>query len=86
MFFDKMQRVHGNIGAKMNSKTLLWNTFLKILSGCLRIGLQSLKKVLIWPKNSIFRKFEFGYQNNAEFHADFETVEKNAKNSLRKKL
>ncbi len=26
------------------------------------------------------------YQNNAEFYADFETVEKNAKNSLTKKL
>jgi hypothetical protein len=26
------------------------------------------------------------FQNNAEFYADFETVEKNAKNSLIKKL
>jgi hypothetical protein len=31
-------------------------------------------------------KFEDGYQSNAEFYADFETVENNAKNSLTKKL
>jgi hypothetical protein len=27
-----------------------------------------------------------GYQNNAEFYADFETAEKNVKNLLTKKL
>ncbi len=27
-----------------------------------------------------FRKFEYGYQNNSEFYADLESVEKNAKN------
>jgi hypothetical protein len=42
--------------------------------------------VLISPKHLFFTKFEDGYQNNAEFYADFETVEKNAKNSLTKKL
>ncbi len=42
--------------------------------------------MLIWPKNFFFTKFEYGYQNNAEFYADFETVEKNAKNLLTKKL
>ncbi len=26
-----------------------------------------------------FNKFEYGYQHNSEFYADFETVEKNAK-------
>jgi hypothetical protein len=31
-------------------------------------------------------KIRNGYQNNAEFYADFETVEKNAKNFLTKKL
>jgi hypothetical protein len=30
-------------------------------------------------------KFEYGYQNNAEFYAVFETVEKNGKNLLTKK-
>jgi hypothetical protein len=33
-----------------------------------------------------FAKFEYGYQNNAEFSVDFETVEKNVKNLLTKKL
>jgi hypothetical protein len=31
-------------------------------------------------------KFEYGYQSNPEFYADFKTVEKNAKNLLTKKL
>ncbi len=40
--------------------------------------------MLIWNKNFFFEKFEYGYQNNAEFYADFETVEKNVKNVLTK--
>ncbi len=35
---------------------------------------------------TFFTKFEYGQQKNAEFYADFETVEKNAKNLLAKKL
>ncbi len=42
--------------------------------------------MLIWPKNFFFTKFEYGYQKNPEFYADFETVEKNAKNVLIKEL
>jgi hypothetical protein len=42
--------------------------------------------VLIWHKNFFFSKFKCGYQNNAEFYADFETVEKNVKNLITKKL
>ncbi len=42
--------------------------------------------MLIWPKNFFFTKFEDGYQNNSEFYADLESVEKNAKNLLIKKL
>jgi hypothetical protein len=42
--------------------------------------------VLIWHKNFFFAKFDNGYQNNAEFYADFEIVEKNVKNLLTKKL
>ncbi len=38
--------------------------------------------MLIWPKIFSFNKFECGYQNNAEFYADFETVQKNVKNLL----
>jgi hypothetical protein len=32
--------------------------------------------VPIGPTNFLFAKFELGYQNYAEFHADSETVEK----------
>ncbi len=42
--------------------------------------------MLILPKNVFFTKFENGYQNNSEFYADLESVEKNAKNLLAKKL
>ncbi len=42
--------------------------------------------MLIWPKNSFFTKFEYVYQKNSEFYADFETVEKNARNLLTKEL
>ncbi len=42
--------------------------------------------MLIWHKTFFFSKFEYGYQNNAEFYADFETVEKNVKNLITKKL
>jgi hypothetical protein len=34
--------------------------------------------------NFLFKKFEILYQNNSEFYADFKTVEKNAKNLLKK--
>ncbi len=42
--------------------------------------------MLIWHKNFFFAKLEYGYQKNAQFYADFETVEKNVKNLLTKKL
>ncbi len=42
--------------------------------------------MLIWHKNFFFAIFEYGYQSNAELYADFETVEKNVKNLLTKKL
>jgi hypothetical protein len=34
----------------------------------------------------LFLQFEYGYQNNAEFYADFGTVEKNVKKLLTKKV
>ncbi len=42
--------------------------------------------MLIWHKNFFFAKFEFGYQNNAKFYADFKTAEKNVKTLQTKKL
>ncbi len=58
------------MGAKLKSKTHLQNTFFYFLSRFLRIWLQSLKKDV----------------KNAEFHADFESVEKVAKKYTKKRL
>ncbi len=41
----------------------------------MRVWLQSLKKVLKWPKKFILKKSK-KVSKNAEFHADFESVEK----------
>ncbi len=38
------------MGAKLKSKTYLQNTFFDLLRRVLRIWLQSLQKVLIWPQ------------------------------------
>jgi hypothetical protein len=76
-----MKGVYDYIGVKINSKTKKF----KIFSSFLRIWLKSFKKVLTWPKIFFFKKFEFWYQNNSEFRADFKTVEKTAKNLLTKK-
>jgi hypothetical protein len=37
-------------------------------------------------KKIFVTKFEYGYKKNAEFFADFETVETNAKNLLTKRV
>ncbi len=42
----------------------------------LRVWLQSLKKVLKWPKMKLFRKKLKKVTKNAEFHADFKSVKK----------
>jgi hypothetical protein len=44
------------MGANLKSKTHLLNTFFDFLSRFLRVWLQSLKKVLIWPKINFFEK------------------------------
>jgi hypothetical protein len=56
------------------------------LSRFLRICSQSSKKVLIWPKNFFFVTKSKKVSNNAEFHADFESVEKVLKKCAKKKL
>jgi hypothetical protein len=63
------------MGAKLKSKTHLKNTVFDFLSRFLRVLLQSLKKVVIWPKKKILKKSK-KVSKNAEFHADFESVEK----------
>ncbi len=72
------------MGAKLKSKTHLLNTFFDFLSRFLRVWLQSLKKVLIWPKTNFFLKKSKKVSKNAEFYADFESVEKVIKNAPKK--
>jgi hypothetical protein len=72
------------MGAKLKSKTHLQNTFFDFLSRFLRIWLQSFQKVLIYQKKCFF--FIKKYISNAEFHADFESVEKVVKKWTHKKL
>jgi hypothetical protein len=74
------------MGAKLKSKTQLPNAFFDFLSRFLRVWLQSLKKVLIWPKNFYFLKKSKKVSQNAEFHADFESVETVVKKCTKKKL
>jgi hypothetical protein len=72
------------MGAKLKSKTHLLNTFFDFLSRFLRIWLQSLKKVLIWPKKKKCLKKSIKVSKNAEFYADFESVEKVVKKCAKK--
>jgi hypothetical protein len=48
------------MGAKLKSKTHLQNTFFDFFSRFLRVWLQSLKKVQIWPLKNFFEKFVKG--------------------------
>ncbi len=72
------------MGAKLKSKTHLLNTFFDFLSRFLRVWRQSLKKILIWPKKKIFFFKSKKVSKNAEFHADFESVEKVVKKCTKK--
>ena len=72
------------MGAKLKSKTHLQNTFFDFLSRFLCICSQSSKKVQIWPNKKIFVKKSKKVSKNAEFHADFESVEKVVKNAQKK--
>jgi hypothetical protein len=71
------------MGAKLKSKTHLLNTFFDFSSRFLHIWLHSLKKILIWPKIFFFFKSK-KVSKNAEFHADFESVEKVVKKCTKK--
>ncbi len=64
------------MGAKLKSKTHLLNTvFWAVFCA---FGFKVCKKCLIWPKQIFFDKKSEKISKNAEFHADFEKVEKNA--------
>ncbi len=64
------------MGAKLKSKTHL--QFFDFLSRFLRVWLQSLKKKFVEKIKKVSK--------NAEFHADFEFVEKVVKKCTKKKL
>ncbi len=72
------------MGAKLKSKIHLQNTFFDLLSRFLRIWLQSLKIVLIWPWKIFFFRKSKKVSKNAEFQADFESVEKVVKKCTKK--
>jgi hypothetical protein len=55
------------MGAKLKSKTHLQNTFFDFLSRFLRVWLQSLKKVLIWPKKNFLAKNQKRFQKTQNF-------------------
>ncbi len=74
-----MKKTDPLMGAKLKSKTHLLNTF--FFSRFSRVWLQSFQKVLKWHK--------FFFQSkkilkNAEFYADFESVENVVKNAHKK--
>ncbi len=58
------------------SDTIIKKDFPFFFSRFLHIGSQSSKKVLIWPLKNFFGKKLKKVSKNAEFHADFESVEK----------
>jgi hypothetical protein len=72
------------MGAKLKSKTHLQNTFFDFLSRFLRVWLQSLKKSTNITFKKILSKKSKKVSKNAEFHADFESVEKVVKNAPKK--
>jgi hypothetical protein len=75
------------IGAKLKSKTHLQNKFLDFLSRFLRVWLQSLKKVVTkMTYKKIFWKKSKKVSKNAEFHADFESIEKVVNKYTKQKL
>ncbi len=57
------------MGAKLKSKTHLLNTFLDFWAVFCSFGFKVFKKIVLQKSKR--------YQKNAEFHADFESVEKN---------
>jgi hypothetical protein len=83
-FFYKINNTDPLMGAKFKSKTHLLNRFVYFWRHFLRIWLQSLKKVLIWRTKFLFLNQK--RIKNAEFHADFKSVEKVSKKCTKKKL
>ncbi len=72
------------MGAKLKSKTHLQNTFFDFLSRFLRVWLQSLKKVLIWPKIFFIYKNQKRCQKTQNFTLISNPLKKLLKNAPKK--
>ncbi len=72
------------MGAKLKFKTHLLNTYFDFLSRFLRVWLQSLKKVLIWPKKIFFWKNWKSFQKTQNFTLISNTLKKLWKNAPKK--
>jgi hypothetical protein len=73
------------MGAKLKSKTHLLNTFFDFLSRFLLFGFKVWKKYK-YDQKKFFLKKSKKVSKNAEFHADFESVEKVVRKCSKKKL
>ncbi len=72
------------MGAKLKSKTHLQNTFFDFLSRFLRVWLQRLKKVQIWPKKIFFDKKSKRCQKTQNFTLISNSLKKLWKNAQQK--
>ncbi len=72
------------MGAKLKSKTHLPDTFFDFLSRFLRVWLQSLKKVLIWPQKNFFLKKLKKVSKTQNFTLISNLLKKLWKNALKK--
>ncbi len=71
--------------AKLKPKTHLQNTFLDFFELFFARLALKFEKAQIWPKKKILKKSK-KVSKSAEFHADFESVEKYVKKCTKKKL
>ena len=83
-FFEKVENTKAEMDAKFNSKTCLEKAFLPILRPCMRVKLQNFKKVIKRGQNFLFLKNQVGVSKNAEFYAEFKSVEKVTKKFTQK--
>ena len=78
-FFGKVENTKAEMDAKVNSKTCLEKAFSLFLSRFMRVKLQNFEKVLNRAKKIFFYKNRLRVSKNAEFYAEFKSVEKVAK-------
>ena len=74
-FFEKVENTKAEIDAKFNSKTCLEKAFSHILSPFMRVKLQNFERVQNRAQNFFFLN-RLRVSKNAEFYAEFKSVEK----------